>query len=841
MSSQELVDAYGDPEGNLEKSADRHRKTLNGMMDMANEIEQEHKNVSEIYQNPFNPWRYKKESMDFAKEARAYSAFEDAKEFAVMSRFNYSDVNKRMEALYERAASHKAFSKADAADFQMLYDMGENLDVHMRLLNSEIASMENLAGSDKKLLKDKKKKLAFLEELAETRDAFDESQTQEREDDTRKAKIEQLKKELSSLRNTQGVEQKVVDAKEKELKNLEDAQEDVLVKLAVKAGSDVSVMTKEGVKRFTVSKVRGDKVYDENGKAYSKQNLILNDTLRIGSSVTYTDKDGKKTQFIIANAKKTVVYDSEGRSYPKKDIVLSDVKDRKESLNTIMQSNADRLFTAYSDYTRYLAQAKNDVLFDSDLDASFRDYLDFLRLRPEKYAMADAVNTLNNPEHLRELFKAALSARELMEEANTELLENALADYRKKYAKNQFLNKLLDEGMFLDENSLEILFSGKLEGVVLRHAVAPYAPVTTANDSEKYKKGIALLNEWLTANGFEVAKPEEAAPVTPEPVAEPTNTTTQEAPATNTTDPVLTALYAKLDKLQQDFINQGKTEQEADTLALESLTEEERQLLRDSYNAESTASQEPKTEPSATVSTKTSLDKKALSALGYGLEEIEAFDEDTIADILLNSTTKKQRDENLAKGKLSEKEKQAQKEKEELVAIKNAFLLEIGQATKYDDLTETVDAINDWIQENPESTEEEAKELYDAIDKKKIALNELTYESLNVGDFVWYENEVYTVFGKKKNKLDIRSIKGAPAKVATIAKNEVPVKLKKYFKPMDPKPPVSPEAQDVANENVANVDQSVSAEEKKSIFSNGKELADNPNTKSDFENTLGCE
>ncbi len=167
--------------------------------------------------------------------------------------------------------------------------------------------------------------------------------------------------------------------------------------------------------------------------------------------------------------------------------------------------------------------------------------------------------------------------------------------------------------------------------------------------------------------------------------------------------------------------------------------------------------------------------------------------------------------------------------------------LEIGQATKYDDLTKTVDAINDWIQENPESTEEEAKELYDAIDKKKIALNELTYESLNIGDFVWYENEVYTVFGKKKNKLDIRSIKGAPAKVATIAKNEVPTKLKKYFKPMDPKPPVSPEAQDVANENVANVDQSVSAEEKKSIFSNGKELADNPNTKSDFENTLGCE
>ena len=50
----------------------------------------------------------------------------------------------------------------------------------------------------------------------------------------------------------------------------------------------------------------------------------------------------------------------------------------------------------------------------------------------------------------------------------------------------------------------------------------------------------------------------------------------------------------KLDALTEQFIVQGKTQKEAETLALASITEEERQVLRDAYNAEQKAKEDKK-------------------------------------------------------------------------------------------------------------------------------------------------------------------------------------------------------------------------------------------------------
>jgi hypothetical protein len=55
-------------------------------------------------------------------------------------------------------------------------------------------------------------------------------------------------------------------------------------------------------------------------------------------------------------------------------------------------------------------------------------------------------------------------------------------------------------------------------------------------------------------------------------------------------------IEAKLDKLKETFLGNGKTEAESDRLALMSITEQERQVLRDSYNADRNTTQPQATE-----------------------------------------------------------------------------------------------------------------------------------------------------------------------------------------------------------------------------------------------------
>jgi hypothetical protein len=57
-------------------------------------------------------------------------------------------------------------------------------------------------------------------------------------------------------------------------------------------------------------------------------------------------------------------------------------------------------------------------------------------------------------------------------------------------------------------------------------------------------------------------------------------------------------IEAKLDLLRENFIKNGKTEKEADSLALQSITEQERQVLRDSYQKGRESSLLPKTDKS---------------------------------------------------------------------------------------------------------------------------------------------------------------------------------------------------------------------------------------------------
>ena len=63
----------------------------------------------------------------------------------------------------------------------------------------------------------------------------------------------------------------------------------------------------------------------------------------------------------------------------------------------------------------------------------------------------------------------------------------------------------------------------------------------------------------------------------------------------------LSALEAKLDQLKERFLNNGKTDAEADQLALNSITDQERQALRDAYNQERNQQQAPAAPQQVTI------------------------------------------------------------------------------------------------------------------------------------------------------------------------------------------------------------------------------------------------
>jgi hypothetical protein len=245
MTPKEMEEAWGVNGKTTEESGANHTKKLNQLLELSSTISERHKNIDELYGNPFNEWRYnpKTQSTEFVLEKINRTSFDKAKKMAVMSSMSYDQTATRIKSLIDKAATAKPVAKANASDFQVLYSAGQ-LEKEIWDLQNEVdvysANAKNNP-QDVKTLKDKKERLRLLSEFQDENNAF-------------KSAMEAHEANLSDPNSEVAKKAKAMSA----------ARKGATVKYTAKG---------KAAKSFVIDKVVGEWAYDKEGKRYKRKNL----------------------------------------------------------------------------------------------------------------------------------------------------------------------------------------------------------------------------------------------------------------------------------------------------------------------------------------------------------------------------------------------------------------------------------------------------------------------------------------------------------------------------------------------------------------------------------------
>ena len=100
---------------------------------------------------------------------------------------------------------------------------------------------------------------------------------------------------------------------------------------------------------------------------------------------------------------------------------------------------------AYATYVRGLAKGTGQVVLDSAIESGFEQLADYWKLNTDKQDVANAINTLQNPEMYRNAVQQLRDASDKAFAARKESLKKALDNYKKKHLVNAFFNDLFEK------------------------------------------------------------------------------------------------------------------------------------------------------------------------------------------------------------------------------------------------------------------------------------------------------------------------------------------------------------------------------------------------------------
>jgi hypothetical protein len=163
LSEEELAQAF-----NLETGT-KAKEKLAEYVSRAKEIKNRYDYFQSKFPNPFKPDAFIKGSEQHVEEFIGYKAFEDAKKIAIASEYGFNRALERMTNVYQDLATEKPVKKASAAEFSVILDP-VNIKSEIKILKTEISTLEQGDADQKKLAKQKSKKLDSLSDYLEAYD-----------------------------------------------------------------------------------------------------------------------------------------------------------------------------------------------------------------------------------------------------------------------------------------------------------------------------------------------------------------------------------------------------------------------------------------------------------------------------------------------------------------------------------------------------------------------------------------------------------------------------------------------------------------------------------------------
>lgn len=128
---------------------------------------------------------------------------------------------------------------------------------------------------------------------------------------------------------------------------------------------------------------------------------------------------------------------------------FGDIEDEDISGNII-----GSLKEAHDEYVKTLAKQKGDVIFDENTNEAFEMLLDYYKLGHEAQAITQYINLMNNPESFIDLVRRNQEWLKHLNNKKVKYFEDLVNSEMGKVRDNAFLNKLADNGYFMNEEDM---------------------------------------------------------------------------------------------------------------------------------------------------------------------------------------------------------------------------------------------------------------------------------------------------------------------------------------------------------------------------------------------------
>lgn len=110
---------------------------------------------------------------------------------------------------------------------------------------------------------------------------------------------------------------------------------------------------------------------------------------------------------------------------------------------------------AYKSYMRKIGKLADTHVFESKMDESFTEYVDYKTLSAERQAMAEHINFLHDPQNFLGVVQRNYAWMKNAYENRREIYEKMVADWQANIETNALLNHLADQGIYITPEALD--------------------------------------------------------------------------------------------------------------------------------------------------------------------------------------------------------------------------------------------------------------------------------------------------------------------------------------------------------------------------------------------------
>jgi len=173
--------------------------------------------------------------------------------------------------------------------------------------------------------------------------------------------------------------------------------------------------------------------------------------------------------------------------------------------NSEVLDETEKLFKdSFFSHIKLLAEQNGQVILDKDIEKTYQSYKDYWKLSGDRAEYANAINAFANPQMFAQMQGRMTAAMKAAMAVRKEKLKDSLAEYKKKYLTNNFLNDLFEKfNVFVDPDEAQAFLDDK-------EIPSTFYNADTLEEielgSEEYKGIMALVDEYDEAYFEETGK-----------------------------------------------------------------------------------------------------------------------------------------------------------------------------------------------------------------------------------------------------------------------------------------------------------------------------------------------